>query len=76
MNKCEAHYQSKMKEIQAEHDESLGHIEDLQFQINKLEQERNNIGNQFNEVINSLKRDHEKQCKEFQNEIDVLNDRG
>lgn len=65
-----------MKEIQAEHDESLGHIEDLQFQINKLEQERNNIGNQFNEVINSLKRDHEKQCKEFQNEIDVLNDRG
>lgn len=65
-----------MKEIQAEHDESLVHIEDLQFQINKLEQERNNIGNQFNEVINNLKRDHEKQCKEFQNEIDVLNDRG
>ncbi|CAF2768032.1 unnamed protein product [Rotaria sp. Silwood2] len=74
-NESEDYYQSQIKEYQTQRDQSLLEIQDLQSELTKLREEKITIENEFNETVNTLKQDHERQCKEFQTEIDELNER-
>jgi predicted nucleic acid-binding Zn-ribbon protein len=76
LNEREVRYQSQIEEYQAQNDQSLLQIQNLQSELTKLQEEKTNIETQLNETINTLKHDHEKQYKELESEIDELNERG
>ncbi|CAF4009752.1 unnamed protein product, partial [Rotaria sordida] len=75
MNEREVLHQSQIQEYESQKDESLLEMENLQSELTKLQEEKTTIEKQFNETIKTLKQDHEKQYKEFQIEIDELNER-
>lgn len=47
-----------------------------QSELNSLRQEKNNLENQLNQTIKSLKQNHEKQIKELQNDVSEFSRRG
>ncbi len=76
LNERDISYQSQIEDYQAQSDQSLFEIQNLQSELNKSQEEKTNIETQLNETINTLKHDHEKQYKELESEIDELNERG
>ncbi|CAF3513773.1 unnamed protein product [Rotaria socialis] len=75
INDRETHYQSQIEELQTQRDQSLLELQDHQSRLIQLREEKTTIENQLHETIDSLKHDQEKKQRQFQFEIDELNER-
>jgi len=75
LNEREIYYEQKIKEYENNLNQAIRETQCIQGELEKLEQEKILHDNKSNQIINSLKQDHEilkSQLNEFQNQGLVL----
>jgi DNA repair exonuclease SbcCD ATPase subunit len=76
LNERESRYEQQIKEYQTKLDQSNHDLQNIQSELTKLQEEKVYNEKKSNDIINSLKQDHERQYETLKTELTELQDRG